>query len=134
MNLRIADLMAKNVVTTLPHKSIGHIKSIMQKNKISAVPVVNSDEEPIGIVTSNDFRKPVNDAAPVSTLLSGELYRVPAYNDVSVAAKVMRKHRIHHLLVTHEQKLVGIVTSFDLLQLIDEKRFVIKNPPNAKKK
>ncbi len=133
MNLKIADLMVKNVLTTEPHKTIGHVKSMMEKNKISAVPVVNSEEEPIGIVTSNDFKKPLNDRAPVSTLLSGgHVYKIPAYNDVSVAAKVMRKHKIHHLLVTHEQKLIGIITSYDLLKLIDGKRFVMKNPPSSK--
>ena len=34
MNIKIADLMVKNVVTTEPHKSIGHVKDIMTKNRI----------------------------------------------------------------------------------------------------
>lgn len=126
--------MATNVVTTMPHKSMGHVKEIMKKNNISAVPVVNSDNEPVGIITSNDFRKEVNDGSPVSQFLSGDLYQIPAYNDVSVAAKLMLKHRIHHLIVTHESQVKGIISSFDLLNLIDEHRFVAKNPPNRKSK
>ena len=43
MNVKIADLMVENVVTTQPHKSIGHVKDIMRKNGISSVPIVNSD-------------------------------------------------------------------------------------------
>lgn len=134
MNVKIADLMVDHVVTTTPHKSLGHVRDIMRNNKISAVPVVNSDDEPVGIVTSNDFRKEVNDASPVSTVLSGKLYQVPAYNDISVAAKIMRKHKIHHVLVTHEKKLTGIISSFDLLKLIDENRFSMKNPPKSKQR
>ncbi len=48
------------------------------------------------------------------------VYKLPAYNNVDVAAKVMRKNRIHHVVVTHEQEVVGIVSSFDLLKLVEE--------------
>ncbi len=134
MNIKIADLMVKNVVTTEPHKSIGHVKDIMTKNQISCVPVVNSQNEPVGIVTTNDFKMNRGDNSPVSQLLSGHVYAVPAYNDVSVAAKVMRKHHFHHLIVTHEKAIVGIISSFDLLTLIDDHKFVMKNPPTPSKK
>lgn len=134
MNIKIADLMVKNVVTTEPHKTIGHVKDMMRNNSISCVPVVNSENEPVGIVTTNDFKLNVNDSSPVSQLLSGHVYSVPAYNDVSVAARVMRKHKFHHLVVTHEKEIVGIISSFDLLKLLDEHKFVMKNAPTASKK
>ena len=134
MNIKIADLMVKNVVTTEPHKSIGHVKDIMTKNRISCVPVVNSQNEPVGIVTTNDFKMNRGDNSPVSQLLSGHVYAVPAYNDISVAAKVMRKHQFHHLIVTHEKEIVGIISSFDLLALLDNHKFVMKNPPTPSKK
>lgn len=130
MNVKITDLMVKNVVTTFPHKSVSHVKQIMSKNRISAVPVVNSDNEPVGIITSNDLHKGLNDSSPISKYLADHVYQVPAYNDASVAAKIMRKHNIHHVLVTHEGKIVGIISSFDLLQLIDEHRFAMKNNPS----
>jgi len=126
--------MAKHVITTEPHKTVGHVKSMMQNNRISCVPVVDSENVPVGIVTTNDFKLNVSDTSPVSTLLSGHVYSVPAYNDVSVAAKVMRKHKFHHLVVTHEKEIVGIISSFDLLQLLDDHKFVMKNPPTPGKK
>jgi len=134
MNLKIADLMVKNVVTTQPHKTVSHVKEIMQVNKISSVPVVNSEDEPVGIVTSNDFRKDIKDSSPISLILPDHVYTVPAYNDISVAAKVMRNHKIHHVVVTHENKIVGIISAFDLLQLLDDHKFVMKNPPTPNKK
>lgn len=134
MNIKIADLMVKNVVCTQPHKTIGHVKEMMRKNSISSVPVVNTENEPVGIITSNDFKLDFSDSSPVSKLLSGHVYTVPAYNDISVAARVMRKHKFHHLVVTHEQEIVGIISSFDLLQLIDGHKFVMKNQPTASKK
>ena len=126
--------MIKDVVCTQPHKTIGHVKEMMRKNNISCVPVVNTENEPVGIVTSNDFKLNLSDSSPVSKLLSGHVYAVPAYNDISVAAKVMRKHRFHHLVVTHEKEIVGIISSFDLLQLLDDHKFTMKNKPTASKK
>ena len=134
MNVKIADLMVKHVVTTLPHKTIGHVKDIMTKNRISAVPVVDSDNVPVGIVTSNDLHRGLKDSTPLSHILPDHVWQIPAYNDVSVAARVMRKHHIHHVLVTHEKELVGIISSFDLLELLDSHRFVMKNPPTPSRK
>jgi CBS domain-containing protein len=133
MNVKIADLMATNVVVTQPHKSIGHVKDIMEKNHISAVPVVNSDDEPVGIITSSDLHRGHKDSTPVSNILPEKVLAVPAYNDASVAARVMRKYGFHHVVVTHEKKIVGIISSFDLLKLIDGKRFVAKNAPSQHK-
>ncbi len=38
----------------------------------------------------------------------------------------MRKHKIHHVVVTHEQEVVGIISSFDLLELVENRRFEAK--------
>ena len=46
----------------------------------------------------------------------------------------MHNHKIHHLIVTREQKVVGVISAIDLLQLIEEHRFVMKNPPTPKNK
>lgn len=134
MNVKIADLMAKQVVTSQPHHTIDHVRKIMQRNHISAVPIVNGDNEPLGIITSSDLGRGLKGSTPVSSILQPHVFQVPAYNDISVAAKVMRKHKIHHLLVTHEASIVGIISSFDLLQLIDQQRFTMHNPPDAKQR
>jgi CBS domain-containing protein len=51
-----------------------------------------------------------------------------------VAARIMRNHKIHHLMVTDEKKLIGIISSFDLLKLVEGHRFEIKNPATPKSK
>ena len=129
MNVKIADLMVDHVITARPHHTIAHIKKMMINNDISAIPIVDHENHPVGIVTTSDLSRDLNMRSPVSSLLKDHVYQVPAYNDISVAAKIMRKHRIHHLLVTHEKELKGIISSFDLLQLIDNHRFKMTNPP-----
>ena len=64
---------------------------------------------------------------PISQVMSEHVYTVPKYSDVSLAARVMRNHKIHHVIVTHEGRLVGLLSSFDLLRLVEDHRFVMKN-------
>jgi CBS domain-containing protein len=63
--------------------------------------------------------------------MSENVHKLPAYNNVDVAARVMRKHKIHHVVVTHEKKVVGILSTFDLLKLVEDHRFVMKSAPQA---
>jgi len=134
MNIKIADLMQKSVVSTVPHKSLGHVRDIMARNGISSVPVVNSDNEPVGIITTSDLAKGYDEGTPVSHIMPEHVFTVPAYSDIHIAARIMRNHHIHHLVVTHENEIVGILSSFDLLQLVEDHRFVMKNAPTALKR
>lgn len=134
MNAKVADLMVTPAITTHGHKSIEHVKEIMQKNKIHSVPVLNEEGEPIGIITTSDFLKDHAEGTPVSKVMTeGNVFTVPKYADLHIAARVMRNHRIHHLVVTHEHKAIGVISAFDLLSLVEDHRFVMKNPPTSKK-
>ena len=134
MTVKIADLMSKRVLTAQPHHTVSHVRSLMEKNSIHSVPIVGPDVEPLGIITTTDLAKRLKDTTPVSRVMTRDVTVVPAYNDVSMAARIMRKHKIHHVIVTHEKKVVGIISSFDLLKLVEGHRYVEKNAPTAPKK
>ena len=129
MNVKVKDIMSGSVITTEPHKSIDHVRGMMEKNKVSAVPVVNTDGEALGIVSSTDLVPELNGSSAVSNLMTKKVYTVPKYDDVSIAARVMRNHQIHRVVVTHEKKVVGILSTFDLLKLVEDHRYVAKNAP-----
>jgi CBS domain-containing protein len=131
MNVKIADLMAKNVVTVGPHDAIVKVRDTMQKKRIGAIPVIGKAGEALGIITTTDLIKETR-AERVESVMTEGVRQVSAYDDVSAAARVMRKHKIHHVVVTHEKKVVGILSSFDLLSLVEDKRFTMKNPPTPK--
>ena len=129
MNVNVADLMVPNVVTTTPHKTVGHVKTMMRNSNIRVIPVVGPEQEPLGIIAASDLLDDVSDETPVGNIMTTKIYSVAQYDDVHVPARVMRNHRIHHVLVTHEGKVVGILSSFDLMKLVEDHRFVMKNPP-----
>ena len=131
MNAKVADLMTESVVSTTPHVTIERVRRILQRNKIGAIPVVDSDDHPVGIVSATDLVPTLKPASPVSAIMTEKVYTVSKYDDVSVAARVMRNHRIHRVVVTDDQKVVGMISAFDLLELVESHRWVAKAPPTG---
>ena len=134
MNVKVEELMTKSVVTAEPHHSVEHIRKMLDNNSISAVPVVDSEGHPVGIISSTDLAQDLKPGAAISSIMTDKVYTVPKYDDVSIAARVMRNHRIHRVVVTHEQKVVGMLSAFDLLKLVEGHRFVAKNAPQRSKR
>jgi CBS domain-containing protein len=134
MSVKVEELMTKSVVTAQPHQSVEHVRNMLERNSISSVPVVDGDGHPIGIVSSTDLVHELKPAAPISQIMTEKVYTVPQYDDTSIAARVMRNHKIHHVVVTHEQKVVGILSAFDLLKLVESHRYVAKNAPTPSKR
>jgi CBS domain-containing protein len=126
--------MSNNVITTQPHFTVGQLKEKMAKRSVSNVPVVSPENEPIGVVSASDLIAAEKEGSPISNIMSEKVYTIPEYEDVSLAARMMRNHNIHHLIVTEEHKVVGVISSFDLLQLVEGRRFVMKNAPTPKSK
>ncbi len=134
MSIKVEELMTKSVITAQPHQSVEHVRHMLENNSISAVPVVDSDGHPVGIISLTDFVQELKPGVPISQVMTEKVYTVPQYDDTSIAARVMRNHKIHRVVVTHEQKVVGMLSAFDLLKLVEEHRYVAKNPPTPSKR
>jgi CBS domain-containing protein len=134
MNVKVHELMTESVLTAEPHHSVEHVRKMLEKNGISAVPVVDPEQHPIGIISSTDLAHDLKAGAPIGSVMTEKVYTVPQYDDVSIAARVMRNHRIHRVVVTHEKKVVGMLSAFDLLKLVEGHRFVAKNAPQRSKR
>jgi CBS domain-containing protein len=134
MNAKVEDLMTASVVTTEPHRSVEHVRKLMERNGIGAIPVVDSEARPRGIISATDLNKDLNGGSPISTIMTEKVYTIPQYDEVSTAARIMRNHKIHHLVVTSEQQVVGVLSSFDLLKLVEDHRYVEKPAPTVSKR
>ncbi len=55
----------------------------------------------------------------VEEAMSTEVYTAAPDDRLSVLAVAMRHHRLHRLIVTEGKKVVGIVTAFDLIQVLE---------------
>jgi len=134
MSVKVEELMTASVITAQPHQSVEHVRNMLEKNSISAVPVVDSDGHPVGIVSATDLAHEMKPGTPISRIMTEKVFTVPLYDDTSIAARVMRNHGIHRVVVTHEQKVVGMLSAFDLLKLVESHRYVAKNAPTRSKR
>ena len=120
MKVQVYDLMARDVFVARADDPVAQVRDLMAQQKILAVPVVGHDNEPAGIVTSTDLVLELDPDTPVSTVMTAAVYTVSPHADARDAARMMLEHRIHHLVVTHEKEIVGILSSFDLLRVVAE--------------
>ena len=134
MNVKVEEVMITPVISTHERKSVGHIKDIMHKNKVHSLPIVDSENKVIGIITINDIVDDVSDDTTVNLVMSKKVLTIPKYSGIHIAARIMRNHHIHHLVVTHEKEMVGVLSSLDLLQFVENHRFVSKNAPTESKR
>tara|TARA_R110002167_G_scaffold44202_6_gene133208 strand:+ start:5448 stop:6110 length:663 start_codon:yes stop_codon:yes gene_type:complete len=126
----VETIMTAAVVTVEEHTKISHLAGLMQAKRIRHMPVVNADGCLKGILSHRDVQK----ASPsdITTLSAGEvnylLSKLTAKdimhrNVVSCspttlvedAACLMRQHTIGCLPVVDADRVVGIITSVDLL-------------------
>jgi len=134
MNVKVEEVMVTPVISTHERKSIGHAKDIMQKNNVHSLPIVDAENKVVGIITINDIVDDVSNDTTINHVMSKKVLTIPKYSGIHIAARIMRNHHIHHLVVTHEKELVGVISSLDLLQFVEEHRFVSKNAPTESKK
>ena len=134
MNVTVADLMHAPVMTITKHQHVGHARALMREHAVSALPVVGPDQEPLGIVTATDLLDDPADGTPVSSVMSPAPYTVPGSEGPHIAARIMRNHHLHHVLVVDHHQVVGILSTFDLLRLVEDHRYQEKAAPTPSRK
>ena len=118
--MKVNELMTEDVVEIHSHHTIDHVRKMITQRKVSALPVTDYEGRPVGIVSTTDLIPARDSQAHISTIMTDKVYTVAENDEVSTAARIMRTHQIHHLVVTYDQKVVGMLSTFDLLKLVEE--------------
>ena len=115
--MQIVNLMTSDPVTIGPRDTLSKAKSIMDAGRFRRVPVMD-DGRLVGILTERDLREYNGylESTRVNAAMRTALVTVTPYNTVENAARLMLKHKIGGLPIVAEGKLVGIVTTSDLLR------------------
>jgi IMP dehydrogenase len=94
--------------------------NIMERFRISGVPVVDSNGRLVGIITNRDLRFETRFDIPVSEVMTPQpLVTVPVGTTLDEAKIKLQKHRIEKLLVVdNEGHLKGLITVKDIQKAI----------------
>ena len=146
MNAR--DVMTKAVVSVHPDTPVREIARLLLDNGISAVPVVDNNAIPIGIVSEGDLIRrdqPAREARrewwleilaegeqlspeflawlnsqkrPARAIMSAPVITVSEDTEVGEIARLLVAHQIKRVPVVRDGRLVGIVAREDLLRTL----------------
>jgi len=128
----VGRVMTKNPVFIHPDMSINDVRSLMNRDKIGHLPVLNKNNELVGLVTREELIKAGPSAATsldiyeISYLLSKitvkdvmekKVITTVENEVVEEAARIMVDNDIGCLPVMREKLLVGIITDTDLFHV-----------------
>ena len=113
--------MIVDPVTIGQDKLVSEALTIMERFKISGVPVTDQNGLLVGIITNRDLRFETRFDIPVSEIMTPQpLVTVPVGTTLDEAKVKLQKHRIEKLLVVDENgHLKGLITVKDIQKAIN---------------
>lgn len=119
--IMVRDVMAKNVKTVKTDDTVHAAVKKMNKFDIGSV-IVTASGRPVGIITETNIMRrivgPRMDPATIwaKDIMTGPLITTDPNADLTEAAKIMAKNNINRLPVMDGNKLVGLLSSTDILK------------------
>jgi len=140
--MQAADIMTTNVISVQPDMEVREIAGLLLKHRISAVPVVNEEMRIVGLVSEGDLIRRVETGTDdrhswwladvfstrdktaeyikshgrkASDVMTQTVITVSRNTPLYEIAGLLEKHHIKRVPVTHDDRLIGIVSRANLL-------------------
>lgn len=128
---QVRDLMTDRVFTLRPQDDLEALYDLMDSKHIRHVPIVDREEDLVGLVTHRDLSRRAlgpQDDAPLSLqremlgrrrvreIMATEVETVEPDEDLRVAAEMLIENKIGCLPVVEGRHLVGILTESDFVR------------------
>jgi IMP dehydrogenase len=116
---RADELIIRDVVTAAPDQTVREVDAMMESEGVSGAPVVDEDDEVLGIISGTDIRPylEVGEHDEVREAMTDEV--ITASQDLTArdALQLMYEHKIERVpVVDDEDRLTGLVTMQGILQ------------------
>jgi IMP dehydrogenase len=108
--------MVVNPVTIGPNAQLAEALELMERYRISGIPVVQDGSgRLVGIVTNRDVRFATNPAEPVMSLMTRDVVTAKEGVTQEDAKRLLHQHRIEKLVVVDDdQRCIGLITVKDI--------------------
>ena len=132
MTERIYTIMTTDVVSLQPTDSLERVEELIFEKKYHHLPVIDDSGKLVGIMTSWDLlksgiHKKDFGKHKIEEVMSRKVATLHPNEMVGAAAMVFLRHLFHAIpIVEHDNTLVGIVTTHDVLV----HQFIKENPNN----
>ncbi len=119
--------MISDPISLNPNDTVKKADDIMNEYRIGGIPVVDTANTLVGIITNRDIRFHKKGNTPVSKLMTkgrDNIKTAKEYVDIESASDILQANKIEKLpIVDNNYKLIGLITYKDILKN--------KNKPNA---
>ena len=118
-NTLVKDIMTRALIAVDPSTTVYQVAKMMEQGGFGAI-IVKEDNLPKGIITDRDFaikiavnKYPLD--TPVHKVASYPLQTIDSNESILAAADLMSTKKIRKLVVVENGRVVGIITSTDLV-------------------
>ena len=115
----VEDVMTRAIISVTNETTVFQVAKMMEQGGIGAV-LVKKNGHLSGIITDRDYATKIvahnlPSDAPVEQIMSSPLITINFDESISAAAKRMTSKKIRKLAVTDNGKIIGLITSTDLV-------------------
>lgn len=123
------DVMQEGILSVSPELGIREFEQLLASEDISGAPVMSSDDVLVGIASKTDIVQAlseqagmrVDELAPeltVEDIMTRDVISVSPKEPIADVARRMIDGKLHRVLVMEGDEVLGIVTTFDLLEAL----------------
>lgn len=134
INEPVREIMSRGVISLSDKSSIGEVVDTMLTYQIGAVPLIDADEKLTGIVTERDIALSLAgeiDDRTAQDYMSTKVFTTTPGTPLESACKIMVRNGLRRIPIVGGEadiskaakKLLGIVTSTDLIRFFNAKEF-----------
>lgn len=144
--VRAGDIMQRELITVRVSDTLDEVERVLADAKVSGVPVLDENDRIVGVLSTSDLVDRYADAEDetdsrtyvgedeegedeyieggddeglcAGDVMTPEIESIDPDASLREVAKLMVKGRIHRLLVTQRDRLLGIVTTLDVMRAI----------------
>ena len=106
----------------------------MTKNGIGSLPIVDKEDKLVGIVTERDFALALAGSLTnetVGDIMIKDVITTTPGTPIESCSKIMVRNNLRRIPVVEEDKLIGIVTSTDILRFFGDKEMFASMTSNS---
>ena len=117
----VKDVMKTNVISIDSSMTVKDAACMMDDANVGCI-IITKENTPSGILTERDFAKKIASknkalSTPLSEVMSAPLTIIGPDETVWEAAEMMKQNGIHKLPVQEGNKVIGIITTTDLVEI-----------------